>query len=138
MNRETAHRRLQMMPLLLLVLTIGLLSGGCGQNPGDQAVYARYCASCHGPEGNGLRALYPPLRGSSYLTDRLQQLPCLIGSGVPGTIVNADGSTMMRMPSFNLSHQEMTALILFLHHEWGTGKAAVSEQTVSQWQQQCP
>ena len=123
--------------LFLVVMT--LLLPGCTENPGDPAVYEKYCSSCHGLDGKGLRALYPPLKGSGYLGERIAELPCLISGGIRGNIVTGDGTKNMLMPAFpELSIQDMTSLIAYLQLGWGRGEKPVSEQTTAQWLRTCP
>ena len=131
--------RLRRRPVnLVLVLALMLLSG-CQENRGDPAVYNRLCASCHGREGQGLKALYPPLTDSVYLGDRIGELPCLISSGVRGKIVTGNRTKNIRMPAFpELSIQQMNSLINYLKLNWGKGGEAVSEQKISQWLRTCP
>lgn len=124
--------------MLLLLPAMAWFVSSYGPNGGDPAIYKKHCASCHGQNGEGLRALYPPLKDSDYMSARLNNLPCLIANGVRGNIVSKDGATNIRMVPVNLSTSEMTTLITYLHHKWGTGKSVVSEQTVSQCLQHCP
>lgn len=124
---------------MLLLTVIALLLPGCQENRGDPAVYNRHCASCHGIDGKGLRALYPPLTGSSYLGEKIAELPCLISGGIRGSIVTGDGTKNMRMPAFpELSIEEMTSLITYLQLGWGRSGETVSEQTTGQWLRTCP
>ena len=124
---------------LLLFITMMVMLPGCKENRGDPAVYNKHCASCHGREGQGLRALYPPLTDSAYLDGQINELPCLISSGVRGKIDTGKRTKNIRMPAFeNLTIQEMSSLIGYLQLNWGRGSEPVSEQTVSQWLRTCP
>ena len=124
--------------LVLLVATAILLSG-CSENGADAVVYDKNCASCHGSDGQGLRTLYPPLRESDYLDQRISELPCLISRGIRGTIVTGNKTKNIRMPAFaNLTLEEMSSLINYLQQRWGKDRETVSEQTVAQWLRSCP
>jgi mono/diheme cytochrome c family protein len=118
----------------------GLLAGlpGCRSTPADSSVYLKRCASCHSRSGAGLARLYPALHGSSYLGERIKELPCLIKHGVRGNIATADGSANRRMPPFpDLSLDEMSSLVIFLRDTWGSGREPISEEVVAQWLQLC-
>ncbi|MBT8328353.1 MAG: cytochrome c [Desulfofustis sp.] len=124
---------------LVLLAAVTLLLSGCSENGADAVVYNKNCASCHGRDGQGLRALYPPLPESDYLDKRISELPCLISGGIRGTIVTGNKTKNIRMPAFaNLTSEEMSTLINYLQHRWGKGGATVSEQTVAQWLRSCP
>lgn len=131
--------RLLCWPVILALLPTLMLLSGCKENRGDPTVYNRHCASCHGREGQGLKALYPALTDSAYLGDRIGELPCLISSGVRGKIVTGKRTKNIRMPAFaDLSIQQMNSLISYLQLNWGKGGETVSEQKISQWLRSCP
>lgn len=131
--------RLLRWPAILALLPALMLLSGCKENRGDPTVYNRHCASCHGREGQGLKALYPALTDSAYLGDRIGELPCLISSGVRGKIVTGKRTKNIRMPAFaDLSIQQMNSLISYLQLNWGKGGETVSEQKISQWLRSCP
>lgn len=123
---------------LLLLAATALLLSGCSENGADATVYDKHCASCHGRDGQGLRALYPPLQDSDYLDKRITELPCLIFKGVRGTIVTGNKTKNIRMPAFvDLTLEEMSSLINYLQQRWGKGGETASEQTVAQWLRSC-
>ncbi len=131
--------RLLRWPVILALLPALMLLSACKENRGDPSVYNRHCASCHGREGQGLRALYPALTDSAYLGHRIGELPCLISSGVRGKIVTGKRTKNIRMPAFaNLSIQQMNSLISYLQLNWGKGGETVSEQKINQWLRSCP
>jgi mono/diheme cytochrome c family protein len=131
--------RLLRWPVILALLPTLMLLSGCKENRGDPTVYNRHCASCHGREGQGLKALYPALTDSAYLGDRIGELPCLISSGVRGKIVTGKRTKNIRMPAFaDLSIQQMNSLISYLQLNWGKGGETVSEQKINQWLRSCP
>ena len=131
--------RLLRWPVILALLPALMLLSGCKENRGDPSVYNRHCASCHGREGQGLKALYPALTDSAYLGHRIGELPCLISSGVRGKIVTGKKTKNIRMPAFaDLSIQQMNSLISYLQLNWGKGGETVSEQKISQWLRSCP
>jgi mono/diheme cytochrome c family protein len=124
---------------LVLLIAAVLMLTGCSENGTDAVVYNKHCASCHGRDGQGLRALYPPLQESDYLDTRISELPCLISSGIRGTIVTGKKTRNIRMPAFaTLTSEEMSSLVNYLQKRWGKGGKMVSEQTVAQWLRSCP
>lgn len=113
-----------------LLLIVFLLVTGCSGEAGDPTLYRTFCATCHGPDGEGLRALYPALTGSKYLDEQLDQLPCLIVNGAGNTVV---------MPGFpQLEIAEITGLITYLNSRWAPTPMTVSEEQVTAWLKSCP
>ena len=123
---------------LFIISSLTMLLPGCNREPINPEIYLKYCASCHGPKGEGLRSLYPALQGSSYLAQRIDQLPCLVASGVKAVPTAASRSTKMLMPSFNyLDIEDMTDLIIYMHTTWGSEGITPSKQDVEKWLRNC-
>lgn len=112
-----------------LVLLFACISAACSTDAGDPALYREYCSACHGPDGEGLRALYPPLTESAYMDQQLEQLPCLIVKGAGTTVL---------MPGFaQLEIAEITGLVSYLNSRWGPSRTTVAEQQVAAWLREC-
>jgi mono/diheme cytochrome c family protein len=115
-------------PCLLLLFFI-LLCSSCSTESGDPALYRKYCANCHGSEGEGLRALYPALAESIYLDQKIDRLPCLI--------VNGSGNNIV-MPGFpQLKPAEVAELISYLNNRWAETRKTIPEEQVVAWLQKC-
>jgi len=111
---------------------------GLNSEPGRK-LYANLCSQCHGVGGKGLKELYPPLKGSPYLSGGLTEIPCLIRSGIKGSIITADGSSNQRMPPFQgLTVDEISQLMGYLQHKWGKNKPIATVKTIEQWLSNCP
>lgn len=82
-------------------------------------VYKNNCANCHQTNGLGLGALYPPIAGSDYLTNK-NSVICLIRYGQQGPIV-VNGKRYNRpMPAQpQLSDLEIAELTTYIYNEWG-------------------
>jgi cytochrome c len=115
-------------PCLLLLFFI-LLCSSCSTEAGDPVLYRKHCANCHGPEGEGLRALYPALAESIYLDQKIDRLPCLI--------VNGSGNNIV-MPGFpQLKPAEIAELISYLSNRWAETRKTIPEEQVAAWLQNC-
>ncbi|MEJ2057754.1 MAG: cytochrome c [Desulfofustis sp.] len=113
----------------LLILLFGCFSVGCSADAGDPALYRKYCSACHGPDGEGLRKLYPALTKSAYMDQKLEQLPCLI--------VNGAGTTVA-MPGFSqLEIAEITDLVSYLNSRWAPKRTKITGQQVETWLHEC-
>lgn len=126
--------------LLILVAWISaVIISSCRRESGSPELYTKYCSYCHGTEGEGLRSLYPALKGSAYLGKHIERLPCLLANGVKTKAGSPGKSSKMVMPTFkNLGTEEMTELIVYLRATWGTGKTGPSQQEVETWLRNCP
>ncbi|MEM9821162.1 MAG: cytochrome c [Bacteroidota bacterium] len=87
--------------------------------PQGQAIYERYCASCHMKSGEGLRGLIPPLAQADYLKNHREKLPCIIRYGLEGPI-QVNGKTynqpMAAIPDLN--ETEIHNLLNYLSQAW--------------------
>jgi mono/diheme cytochrome c family protein len=111
---------------------------GCSGDTGTAEGYLNNCSSCHGRDGEGLRSLYPPLKDSAYLSQQLDQLPCLLVNGIASPFGSTDSTPRMRMPSFaHLSSDDLYAVIAYLSATWGTAGKTVSRQEVEAWLSEC-
>lgn len=78
------------------------------------------CASCHGPGGEGIENLAPPLKNSEYVTGPVDRLAMIILKGMTGPIqVNGQRYELNgSMPAFenNLTDQEIADIISYLRN----------------------
>lgn len=51
-----------------------------------RTVYTTHCQNCHGANGEGLGALYPPLTDCTFLSKHREQLACMVKYGLAGPI----------------------------------------------------
>ena len=77
-------------PLLARYITAKQLPLLAQKRSGDRgaALYAAKCATCHGRNGEGQAGMYPPLRGSEWLTPDPERpdLRSIIREGIQGPI----------------------------------------------------
>lgn len=128
--------------LLLLAATLIIVffqvQNKTSSAPGS-LIYEKQCAACHGRDGNGLRALYPPLKDSHYLHAGVAEFPCLVRGGIRGPFTGADGTFNQRMPAFRqLTGEDIMQLMVYLKTRWGKAKHDTSLETVEQWLMSCP
>ncbi|WP_207625652.1 PQQ-dependent sugar dehydrogenase [Niastella populi] len=91
-----------------------------------QELYQQYCASCHKPEGTGVKGIFPALKNSAIVNGSAHHLIELLLKGKKGK----DGSAM---PAFSfLKDEEMTAVINYIRSSWGNKATAVSKKTITQ------
>lgn len=82
------------------------------------ALYAAKCAACHGSKGQGQAGLYPPLRGSEWLTDTPSRLPEILSRGLRGPIsVKGEWWNDTMLPP-GVDEPGQQVLIPFLRSSW--------------------
>ncbi len=85
------------------------------------AVYAGSCAVCHGPEGRGTGAAFPPLAGHAVklaMADR-GYLPLVVLYGLAGKIDIGDNEYNGVMPAWNqLNNEEIAAVLNEITAGW--------------------
>lgn len=113
--------------------TADSVKAAAGSN-GEQA-YLANCVKCHGRNGDGFLAIYPPLEKSRYFDSKLEKLPCIIRYGLKGELV-IDGRLFNGIMPGNsrISEEQISELIDYLLVRWGEGGA---DLRVASWLQKC-
>ncbi|MFV0607148.1 MAG: cbb3-type cytochrome c oxidase subunit II [Niabella sp.] len=94
-----------------------------------ELLYTQNCASCHQPNGEGLKGAFPPLKGSPIvLGDDLELYVKIIMQGYDPrpeyAVMNAVGADN------NLTPEEVTAIINHEKTSWGNNAKTVSTEEV--------
>jgi cytochrome c oxidase cbb3-type subunit 2 len=98
-----------------------------------QALYTKYCSSCHGENGEGRAGTYPPLKGSGMVTkaDPTKQIHTVLYGSPDG---RAGGVLYtIPMPPFGsiLTDAEITDIIDYERSSWGNHARLVIEAHVA-------
>lgn len=81
--------------------------------------------------GEGLRDLYPPIKGSAYLANQNGMI-CIIKNGLEGVIkVNGKEYNQKMPPIKGLYNLDLAQLLTFLNDKYGTSKKVVETDEVS-------
>lgn len=89
-------------------------------------LYQQYCASCHKPDGTGVKDVFPALKGSALVKDSVQQLIDVIVKGRNGK----EGSAM---PAFSfLQENEVQALVNYIRNSWGNNHTTQNNKQLQQ------
>ncbi len=88
-------------------------------------IYAK-CAGCHGPDGMGDGAQFPPLGGSEWVTGETQRLAMIIMNGVQGEISVKGRTWNGNMPSqMVLNDVELASIMTYLRNNFGNSTGDV-------------
>ncbi|KAA5542453.1 DUF7133 domain-containing protein [Adhaeribacter rhizoryzae] len=108
--------------------------------PKGAAMFNATCQTCHGPDGNGVNALGPPLNGSEYVTGRKDRLISVVLFGLTGPVtvkghvykapeINGD------MPGIgynkDLPNEDIAELLSFIRKSWQNNADKVSAEDVT-------
>lgn len=110
----------------LAALLFAALLAGCSEQdspeenaqPGE-AAYARYCAGCHGIQGQGRPPAFPPLAGSEWLALPAEGLSAIILLGLRGEIEVAGQTYAGYMPPMqHVDDERVAGLVRYIQGRW--------------------
>ncbi len=98
------------------------LDGEAGLASGE-AIYLRSCVVCHGVDGGGVNASYPPLAGSEWLRGDSRVLIAILLDGLRGPVEVAGKTYAGVMPAWrdSLDDGEIAEVASYLRVTWGEG-----------------
>jgi len=100
--------------------------------------YIANCMACHGPGGEGLELLGPPLVESEWVTESPKRLAAILLQGLIGPIeVNGKKYTpAAAMPGLKeapqISDAQLADVATFVRHAWNNGKGTVKAETIGE------
>lgn len=105
---------------LFAVAGVATVVGGVGyaaQGPsaGSKIFHSQDCTGCHGPNGEGIAGLAPPLKGSKFvLTATEQQIANVIKNGRSGAQKHFKNLPQPMPPHPDLSAKQLRELVQYL------------------------
>ncbi len=126
------------LKLSLALLTALVLSACTDPAPtGDLALgqepYLRWCASCHGNNGEGRPPAFPPIAGSEWLDLSDDGLALIILYGLRGEIEVAGRTYRGFMPPMqHLLDEDVADVIAFMLDTWGNRQATIDAERVNE------
>jgi mono/diheme cytochrome c family protein len=108
--------------------------------PKGAAMFNATCQTCHGPDGNGVNALGPPLNGSEWVTGNKEKLISIVLFGLTGP-VTVKGH-LYKAPEINgdmpgigynkeLSNADIAQLLSYIRKSWQNNADKVSAGEVT-------
>jgi mono/diheme cytochrome c family protein len=83
-----------------------------------EEVYIYYCQKCHMPDGKGVENLYPPLSGSDYLFNNINQSIQIIMLGSDKDIIVLGKTHDMDMEATYISDKEIADVMNYILNNW--------------------
>lgn len=115
--------------LCAVMLSLTACDRGTGVDAGvplalGQEPYLRYCAACHGNQGQGRPPAFPPLAGSEWMGLPPKAHALIILYGLRGEIEVAGRVYRGFMPPMqNMSDQEIADVLAFMDAQWGPARS---------------
>lgn len=118
----------------LAILIVAVVTTGCGEQPDSQTrlapgqgEYLRWCASCHGNQGEGKAPAFPPLAGSEWLELSDRGLAMIILYGLRGEIQVAGRTYRGYMPPMShLSNEDVAAILAYITRRWASRESQLT------------
>jgi mono/diheme cytochrome c family protein len=108
-----------------------------GANEKGAGVYARICASCHQPNGQGIPGVYPPLAGSELLQGDPSIPIRIVLHGFQGRIERGGKVYNGVMAAWGgvLSDEDIAAVLTYTRSSWGNSAPEVTPEQVREVRQ---
>ncbi|HYF59148.1 MAG TPA: c-type cytochrome [Burkholderiaceae bacterium] len=111
----------------------GRRAAGGAEGESGEAIYREQCAGCHGPQGEGVAGMYPPLAGNRavVLSNPVNVVNAILDGGFPPT--TAGNPRPFGMPPFRqtLRDGDIASLATFIRQSWGNNAAPVTAGDVA-------
>lgn len=105
-----------------------------------KSLYRRHCVACHQASGLGVKNAFPPLSGSSWVTDNKMIPTKILLKGLEGNIDVLGVTYNGVMPSFaKLPNDEIADLVNYIRSSWQNKKDTdLTEDEVKNIRQELP
>lgn len=91
-----------------------------------KALFAGTCSVCHQADGNGLPGVFPPLAGSDYLKNPVDEIIGIVLNGKSGKlVVNGKEFNSAMPPMSNLNDDEVANILTYVYGSWGNAGTQV-------------
>jgi mono/diheme cytochrome c family protein len=101
-------------------------------------LFRQICASCHSTSGEGIQGLAPPLVGSDYIANHLEQLGLIILHGLKGPLViNGElYDNNHQMPGLkynkNLSDKDISDIISYVTNAFSVNPKGLKPEKIKE------
>ncbi len=116
-------------PLVIvgIIFLVQWSNGSSVSSSAGEKLYAIHCKTCHGPSGEGLGRLVPPLAEADYVLEGGSELACDIRYGLRDSIVVNGVAYGRPMPAFpDLPAVEVRSILTYIRTAWGNDAPAFS------------
>ena len=103
-----------------------------------EEVYMRVCVACHGAEGQGVPATFPPLTETEWVTGDPSIPTRVVLKGLAGPITVKGTTYNNAMPGWeaSLDDAEVAAVVNYIRSSWGNDAEPIEPDFVQELRQQ--
>jgi mono/diheme cytochrome c family protein len=120
---------------IVAVFAAAVLFGGCRKSEQyltGEAVYTKYCITCHQQDGQGIPDAFPPLAGGEWVVGDEGRLVRLVLNGMQGPItVRGERFNNVMTPHGFLSDGQIAAVLTYVRSSFGNHAPPVDSATVA-------
>ncbi|TDR76632.1 copper-containing nitrite reductase [Paludibacterium purpuratum] len=103
---------------------------GKPQATNGKTVFETVCAACHQATALGIPGVFPPLAGSDFFKENLDEAARIVLGGRAGPITVKGVTYNSVMPPQSLTDQEIAAVLNYVSKEFNDGKVAITPERV--------
>ena len=97
-----------------------------------KGLYEKNCQNCHGPKGEGLNKLYPPLTDTLFLSKNRASLACIIKNGLSGDVKVNNMTYNSPMPgNAELADIDIAQIIVYITNSFGNKQGFYNQKQVA-------
>ena len=90
------------------------------------------CSTCHGPNGDGMAGVFPPLANSDYVKASPDRIPEIVLHGMQGPVkVNGKDYNSIMPPMAQLTDDEVAFIATYVLNSWGNPGGEVHREQVA-------
>ncbi|MEJ7691877.1 c-type cytochrome [Daejeonella sp.] len=110
------------------------------QYPRGASIFKSFCQTCHGPDGNGVTSLAPPLNNSEWVVGDKDKLSAIVLYGLTGPI--QIGNKLYKSPEINgempgiasndeFSDRDIAQLLNYIRNSWSNKGDGIAPKDVT-------
>lgn len=115
------------------LMALALALAARGQDIDGKAQYEMLCGACHGADGRGASAEFPPLQGSEWIQGDPERMIQVILHGLEGPVTVKGKTYNLAMPPQGaaLDDDQIVAIVNYVRGQWGEDEGTVTLDEVA-------
>lgn len=122
--------------IVIAMFIYNIVKHGHIQHPG-KTTYQRECAQCHGDNGEGIKALIPPLLESDFAKNNFDSIPCWLKNGLTRPITVNGKQYEQPMYGLKMDNIETANVINYINKEFLRTEREINAAWVAQRWKEC-
>lgn len=122
------------LPIVLILVFSGVIFSGCRKSEQyltGEAVYSKYCATCHQQDGEGIPGAFPPVAGADWIEGDPGRLVRLVLNGMQGPItVRGKQYNNLMTPHAFLTDEQIAAVLTYVRSSFGNDAPPIEPSVV--------